>query len=70
MSDENVITPHDEYLTHLHISHMHAQMALDMLYENHGIRRSFWYRKFLGDTQSRLIKLINKEYNKYAKKEG
>jgi hypothetical protein len=57
----------EEYLFYLGEAHTSAQIALDILYERNGIKRSLLHRMLLGRAQSILIGLCVQEAGRQNK---
>lgn len=54
-------SPEEELRLNLASAEKHTQRALDLLYEQKGPKRSFWYRATLGRAQSILMSLYMQE---------
>jgi cell division ATPase FtsA len=52
------------FVEDIEAAHVCAQRALNALYDEHGPKRSLWYRMRLGKAQSILINLHQQELKK------
>lgn len=69
-TNEDDMTPDEALVYNLIHSQMHAQQALDLLYNPKGTKRSLWYRLVLARAQSILMSLLVRELGRKEKPDG